>query len=118
MKFTRILAAILILLMVSSQALASICSTSCMVSEMQSRMTTSANTAVTQSHHCDHQQSHKDQHQSKHQMCFMVGCHGMQGAQIEPNATHQAPVFSNPTLPKFTPNGLSTELSPPIKPPA
>lgn len=119
MKFPRILAAVLILVMVSSQALANVCSTSCLYSEMQSTITSPADSAKN-SDHCDQCPKSHDQGQSrsKHQMCLMAGCYSVQGAHIEPIAVHHVPEFSNTLLPLLTPNGFSAELSPPIKPPA
>lgn len=125
MKFTRIIALALILVLASSQALAAACSTSCLTSIIgaQAVSTEMADMAADHCHHQQpapnqHQSQHQDQHQDQHKTCTMAGCHFSQTAPAGTLATYATPYFSNTTLPHFVPLALSADLSPPIKPPA
>jgi hypothetical protein len=117
MKFSRILALALILVLASSQALAAACSTSCLMSNIETQAT-SAEMADMDSDHCHHQKPAQDQHQEQHKTCTMAGCHASQAAPLGLLATYTTPHFSNTTLPHFVPLAVSADLSPPIKPPA
>ncbi|HZV99034.1 MAG TPA: hypothetical protein VFF74_08605 [Methylophilaceae bacterium] len=117
MKFTRIIALALILVLASSQALAAACSTSCLTSIIGAQAV-STEMADMDADPCHHQQPAPNQHQDQHKTCTMAGCHFSQTAPAGLLATYGTPYFSNTTLPHFVPLALSADLSPPIKPPA
>ncbi len=121
MKFPRVLAIALILVMVSGQAFAAACATACSMSDIQ------ASTSKAMQHmegmsakDCQHSMPSKDDHRSSHQAtgCNMAGCHLTQVATIERTTAQQVYAISGTVLALRNPIAVSADLPPPIKPPA
>ncbi len=119
MRFYRAIAMILVLLLASSPTLAAICSTSC---DLQSIISSSAVKDMASMDHChdnttsdDTNQSHLDQIN-----CEMgAGCHFSQVVfPIDGLSKFLFADLTEASLPIFVPSGKSTDLSPPLKPPA
>lgn len=118
MKFSRILAAFLILIMSSGHALAAVCSVSCATMDMDiQQQVLEVEMSGMDMHDCHDTDSSQKQPTSKHQNCTMAGCHFSQ-VVLDTNAKHQAPKFASVFLPVFISTAISADQPPPIKPPA
>jgi hypothetical protein len=121
MKFARIIAAALILTLVSAPALAAVCATSCAAGSTIN-LVTSAHHDDAAMDHCNMSQSGKNdtgKHQpDEHKDCMMAGCHFSVAASLLPLAQLQVIDFTSTTLPGFDPSAVFADLPPPIKPPA
>jgi hypothetical protein len=123
MKFVRIIAAALILTLVSAPALAAVCAISCAAGGTTYSITSAHHTASAMAmEHCNMSQSGKndtDKHQpDEHKGCMMAGCHFSVAAPLLPLAQLQVIDFASTTLPGFAPSVVFADLPPPIKPPA
>ncbi|MDP3004649.1 hypothetical protein [Methylotenera sp.] len=133
MKYLRIIATFLILVMASSPVLAAVCSISCAGSfntvDFILNDVSSDSSAMT-ADHCHHgvadagkhesskQASDKHQSNAEHKGCTMAGgCHFAQAAPASPILLLFVN-YTSVTLPHFTPIALAADVPPPIKPPA
>lgn len=119
MKLFRAIAMVLILALASSPALAAICATSC---ASQAMMTTLHANDMAGMKNCHEGSMNKDKRKpnTEHKSCTMgVGCHF---TQVTPpiDASSKTVFFDSSTISfaKFVPSSKSTDLSPPLKPPA
>src|SRR3546814_10901613 len=92
MKLKRLVAIFLMMVLVSSQALASACLTSCVVSKSQSQSIMGASDMTAMStQDCHHSESDQDNTENFHNQCNMAGCHIAQAAPFLPSLTNQLP---------------------------
>jgi len=123
MKFARIIAATLILTLVSAPALAAVCAISCAVGGTTYSITSAHHTASAMAmEHCNMSQSGKndaDKHQpDEHKGCIMADCNFSVVASLPSFGQLQSIDFDSTTLPGFDPSAVFADLPPPIKPPA
>jgi hypothetical protein len=123
MKFVRIIAAALILSLVSAPALAAVCTISCAAGSTINSITSAHHTASAMAmEHCNMPQSGKndtDKHQpDEHKGCMMADCNFSVVASLPSFAQLQSIDFDGTTLPSFNPSAVFADLPPPIKPPA
>lgn len=121
MKHCRLLAITLILVLISSPAMAAMCAAKCAGGELIGAMH-AGNPAVAGggSHHCEQQADPADKHQqhAEHKSCNMAGCHVSASAAFISPAQFVSADFSHGVLAYFAPPAINAELPPPIKPPA
>lgn len=118
MKFSRILAAFLILVLASSSALAAVCAASCASLQMQERVLELESSGMDM-HDCHQADSTQQQQQpeTEHQNCTMAGCHFSQ-VVFDTSFKHQIPELISALQPVFISTAISADQPPPIKPPA
>ena len=108
----------LILVLVSSPALAAICATSCASESVMS----SLHDDMSKMQHCHEDSKSKDTNKSdvEQKSCAMgAGCHFTQVVfPFDALSKYIYTDSSTVSFPKFVPSGKSTDLSPPLKPPA
>ena len=117
MNFRPFLTALLILVLASSPALASYCTTACM---QQSAITSTAqDVEMMDMDHCDHQSMQHSEKKSTdaHDHCSMADCHVTPLAHF-PAVVTQFHDLSALEHSQFVPVAFSADTPPPIKPPA
>lgn len=121
MKFIRIIAALLIMVMATTPAMAAVCAIQC--ADMGADMAAAKvmmDKAMMDMPDC-HEHSpvpDTDQASHNHKSCNMAGCHIV---QVTPLLDRDKPVFAVVTDTAFQQadsQAISADLSPPIKPPA
>lgn len=119
MKFFRLIAVILILVLASSPALAAICATSCASQSVRSSLHVND---ISGMQHCHEGSMSKDTKKShtEHKSCAMgAGCHFTQVVfSFDGLSKYIYADSSGASFPKFFPSEKSIDLSPPLKPPA
>ena len=119
MKYLRSIAAVLILVLASSPALAAICAMAC---ASQPASTALHANDMSEMQHCHEGSTSTDTSKSsdEHKSCVMgAACHFTQ--VLSPFDSLSRYVFADSTsvsFPKFVPFEKSIDLSPPLKPPA
>lgn len=118
MKFSRLVAAVLIFVLTASQAMAAVCSASCLMGEQYTQLNAALDGDSAASEHCQHDGDSRDQHHPKKTACSIAGCHLAQTATF-PSDSQQF-LFRTPVtdFPRFISTAVSADLPPPIKPPA
>jgi len=116
MKFSRMLAAFLILALASSSALAAVCAASCASLLMQEQVLEMASSSMDM-HDCHQADSTQQQPETEHQNCTMAGCHFSQ-VVFDNDFKHQIPDLISVLQPVFISTAISADQPPPIKPPA
>jgi len=120
MKFSRLVAVFLILVLTTSQALAAVCSASCLISSVEpyTQLDAALGGELAANEHCQHNSDSSDQHHPKKTACSIAGCHLAQTATF-PSDSQQF-LFRTPVtdFPRFISTAVSADLPPPIKPPA
>ena len=116
MKFSRMLAAFLVLALASSPALAAVCAASCASPQMQEQVLELELSGMDM-HDCHQADSTQQQPEKEHQNCTMAGCHFSQ-VMFDHDFKHQNPDLIGALLPVFISTAISADQPPPIKPPA
>lgn len=119
MKFCRAVAMILILALASSPALAAHCATSFASEAVMTAMHSDGN--MSSMMHCQDRAMKKNQSKSntEHKPCAMgAGCHFAQATPVDSFAKYVLIDSIKESFTRFTPSEKSTDLSPPLKPPA
>lgn len=125
MKFIRTIAALLIMVMATTPAMAAACAIQCadMSADMSADRAAAkvmVNKVMMEMPDCHEQPSVPDTDQTSHNhnSCDMAGCHIV---QMAPLLDLDKPVFSvvaDTAFPRADSQVISADLSPPIKPPA
>jgi hypothetical protein len=120
MKFARMMAAALILVMATTPALAAACAASCAMRSLSMASADDGSTSMA-ADHCQHAAPEQNQHQPQTDAkgCAMAaGCHYAQAMSITPSAQIFLPDLTSTALPHFSLSATGADLPPPIKPPA
>lgn len=121
MKFIRIIAALLIMVMATTPAMAAVCAIQC--ADMGAGMAAAdvmMNKVMMDMPDCHEHSSAPDTDKTSHnyKSCNMAGCHIV---QMTPLLDRDKPIFAVATdtaFPRADSQAISADLSPPIKPPA
>jgi hypothetical protein len=121
MKFPRIIAAVLIMIMVSSPVLAADCAVACATGSMMTQKVAANNDSSKMSmsdcHMASHEQN-KNKTPSEHKDCAMAGCNLTQTTSAPYSVRVLFPEQPISFYPGFDQTEASVDLSPPLKPPA
>ena len=119
MKFFRLIAVMLILVLASTPTLAAICATSC---ASESAMTSLSSSDMSEMQHCheDSKGTHTNKPSTEHKSCAMgATCHFTQViSELDSLSRFVFLDLTSESFPKFVPQEKSIDLSPPLKPPA
>lgn len=118
MKFVRIIASILIMVMASSPVLAAACSSSCAYQDVASNMAAVSDMGAMDMSHCEQHKEDQNQAPSDTAHSSMAGCHLVVAAQMTSVPSITTPDFRVVVPPRFISTAISADTSPPIKPPA
>lgn len=119
MKYFRAIAMLLIIALASSPALAAICATSCASQALISSMNSDSMANMKNCHQSSINKN-KSKPSTEHKSCTMgAGCHFTQlTTPSAPSSNIKLVDEISIIFPKFVPSVKSTDLSPPLKPPA
>jgi C1A family cysteine protease len=121
MKFPRIIAAVLIMIMTSSPVLAADCAVACATGSMMTQKVAANNDSSTMSmsncHMATHEQN-KNKTSGEHKDCAMAGCNLAQTTPAPYSVRAFFPEQPISSYPSFDQAEASVDLSPPLKPPA
>lgn len=120
MKFIRIIATLLIMLMATTPAMAAVCAIQCADRGADMRADMAAAKAMMDMPDCHGHSPAPDTDNTSHNFksCNMAGCHIV---HVTPLLDRDKPVFAVATetaFPRTDSQAISADLSPPIKPPA
>src|SRR3989338_4335658 len=127
MKLLRAIATVLIFVMASGPALATVCATSCAAGAMMNSVASAQqDTSSTVGDHCHNGAADSSKHQpgkhqsnSEHKGCTMAaGCQFSLAVLLVPSSQPSFVDFTSTTLPRFDPSAVIPDLPPPLKPPA
>jgi hypothetical protein len=119
MRFFRSIAAILILALVTTPALAAICATSCASQSILSVIQSDDNMSDMINCHDSSMKKSQTKSSSEHKPCAMgAGCHFTQATPADTASKYAFTDSTSASFPRFTPSEKSVDLSPPLKPPA
>jgi hypothetical protein len=118
MDFKQILAAVLAVMLAISPAMAAYCSTSCAQLELSAASVDSHDMAGMENCHEEHESAPAENTADTHENCNMAGCHTAASAMIFDASPDQLSFNPDTLRSRFIPKSISTDLPPPVKPPA